>query len=81
MKLVTFECNGSTEPGALLDDKVIGLKSAGFPTLLHLIQGGTEALQRVQGGSIIHLWTQLFLWRQYGFWPLYRAPRRLSVWV
>ena len=48
MKLVTFECNGSTGPGALLDDKVIGLKSAGFPTLLHLIQGGTEALQRVQ---------------------------------
>jgi 2-keto-4-pentenoate hydratase/2-oxohepta-3-ene-1,7-dioic acid hydratase in catechol pathway len=48
MKLVTFECNGSTEPGALLDDKVIELKSAGFPTLLHLIQGGTEALQRAQ---------------------------------
>ncbi len=48
MKLVTFEGNGSTEPGALLDDKVIGLKSAGFPTLLHLIQGGTEALQRAQ---------------------------------
>jgi 2-keto-4-pentenoate hydratase/2-oxohepta-3-ene-1,7-dioic acid hydratase in catechol pathway len=48
MKLVTFERNGSTEPGALLDDKVVGLKSAGFPTLLHLIQGGAEALQRVQ---------------------------------
>src|ERR1700730_10341732 len=48
MKLVTFECNGSTEPGALFDDKVIGLKSAGFPTLLHLIQGGAEALQRAQ---------------------------------
>src|SRR3984893_151295 len=48
MKLVTFARNGSTEPGALLDDKVIGLKSAGFPTLLQLIQGGTEALQRAQ---------------------------------
>src|ERR1700733_4189833 len=48
MKLVTFERNGSTEPGALLDDKVIGLASAGFPTLLHLIQGGTEGLQRVK---------------------------------
>ena len=48
MKLVTFARNGSTEPGALLDDKVIALKSAGFPTLLQLIQGGTEALQRAQ---------------------------------
>src|ERR1700733_7528580 len=46
MKLVTFERNGLSEPGALLDDKVVGLKSAGFPTLLHLIQGGAEALQR-----------------------------------
>jgi 2-keto-4-pentenoate hydratase/2-oxohepta-3-ene-1,7-dioic acid hydratase in catechol pathway len=48
MKLVTFARNGSTEPGALLDDNVVALKSAGFPTLLHLIQGGTEALQRAQ---------------------------------
>ena len=49
MKLVTFEHNGSAEPGALQGDKIIGLKSAGFPTLLHLIQGGKEALQRVKG--------------------------------
>jgi 2-keto-4-pentenoate hydratase/2-oxohepta-3-ene-1,7-dioic acid hydratase in catechol pathway len=48
MKLVTFERNGSSEPGALLDDKVIGFKSAGFPTLLHLIQGGAEALERAK---------------------------------
>jgi 2-keto-4-pentenoate hydratase/2-oxohepta-3-ene-1,7-dioic acid hydratase in catechol pathway len=48
MKLVTFERNGSSEPGALLDDKVIGLKSAGFPTLLHLIQGGVGALERAK---------------------------------
>jgi 2-keto-4-pentenoate hydratase/2-oxohepta-3-ene-1,7-dioic acid hydratase in catechol pathway len=48
MKLVTFERDGVSEPGVLLDNKVIGLKSAGFPTLLHLIQGGTEALQRAK---------------------------------
>jgi 2-keto-4-pentenoate hydratase/2-oxohepta-3-ene-1,7-dioic acid hydratase in catechol pathway len=48
MKLVTFERNGSSEPGALFDDKVIGLKSAGFPTLLHLIQGGAGALERAK---------------------------------
>jgi 2-keto-4-pentenoate hydratase/2-oxohepta-3-ene-1,7-dioic acid hydratase in catechol pathway len=48
MKLVTFERDGVSEPGVLLENKVIGLKSAGFPTLLHLIQGGTEALQRAK---------------------------------
>jgi 2-keto-4-pentenoate hydratase/2-oxohepta-3-ene-1,7-dioic acid hydratase in catechol pathway len=48
MKLVTFERDGVSEPGVLLDNKVIGLKSAGFPTLLHLIQGGTETLQRAK---------------------------------
>jgi 2-keto-4-pentenoate hydratase/2-oxohepta-3-ene-1,7-dioic acid hydratase in catechol pathway len=48
MKLVTFERNGQSEPGALLDDKVIGFKSPGFPTLLHLIQGGAEALERAK---------------------------------
>jgi len=49
MQLVTFEYKGPAEPGAILGDKIIGLKSAGFPTLLHLIQGGTEALHRVKG--------------------------------
>jgi hypothetical protein len=48
MKLVTFERDGVSEPGVLLDNKVIGLKSAGFPTLLHLIEGGTGALQRAK---------------------------------
>jgi 2-keto-4-pentenoate hydratase/2-oxohepta-3-ene-1,7-dioic acid hydratase in catechol pathway len=48
MKLVTFERDRLSEPGVLLENKVIGLKSAGFPTLLHLIQGGTEALQRAK---------------------------------
>ncbi len=48
MKLVTFERDGVSEPGVLLDNKVIGLKSAGFSTLLDVIQGGTEALQRAK---------------------------------
>jgi 2-keto-4-pentenoate hydratase/2-oxohepta-3-ene-1,7-dioic acid hydratase in catechol pathway len=49
MKFVTFEHNGLTEPGVLLDDKVLGLKAAGFTALLQLIQGGSEALQKVKG--------------------------------
>ena len=48
MKLVTFERKGLTEPGVLQDERVIGLKAAGFSTLLQLIQGGKEALQRAK---------------------------------
>src|ERR1700741_2014886 len=80
MKLVTFERNGSTEPGALLDDKVVGLKSAGFSTLLDLIQGGAEALQRVQAlianppaGAVAPLGTVRLLA------PLSRPPKIICV--
>lgn len=48
MKLVTFERDGVAEPGVLLDSNVFGLKSAGFPSLLDVIQGGTEALRRAK---------------------------------
>jgi 2-keto-4-pentenoate hydratase/2-oxohepta-3-ene-1,7-dioic acid hydratase in catechol pathway len=48
MQLVTFQHNGSAQPGVLQGDKILGFKSAGFPTLLHLIQGGKEALQRLK---------------------------------
>ncbi|MGC2404249.1 MAG: fumarylacetoacetate hydrolase family protein [Acidobacteriaceae bacterium] len=49
MQLVTFQHNGSAQPGVLQGDKIIGLKSAGFPTLLGLIEGGSDALQRLKG--------------------------------
>ena len=48
MQLVTFEHNGSAKPGAILGDKIIGFQAAGFSTLLHLIQGGSEARQRIK---------------------------------
>ena len=48
MQLVTFEHNGSAKPGVIVGDKIIGLQAAGFSTLLHLIQGGSEALQRIK---------------------------------
>jgi len=48
MQLVTFEHNGSAKPGAIAGDRVIGLQAAGFSTLLHIIQGGSEALQRIK---------------------------------
>ena len=48
MQLVTFQHNGSAKPGAIVGDKIIGLQVAGFSTMLQLIQGGSEALQRVK---------------------------------
>jgi len=48
MQLVTFEHNGSAKPGVRCRRQIIGLQAAGFSTLLHLIQGGSEALQRIK---------------------------------
>jgi 2-keto-4-pentenoate hydratase/2-oxohepta-3-ene-1,7-dioic acid hydratase in catechol pathway len=49
MQLVTFQHNGSTEPGVIQGDKIIRFESAGFPTLLSLIEGGSAALERLKG--------------------------------
>ena len=48
MKLVTFQHNGSAKPGAILGNTVIGLQAAGPSSMLDLIRGGSESLQRVR---------------------------------
>ena len=48
MRFVTFEHNGSAEPGVIFGDDVVGLKGAGFPTLQAVIDGGVSARSRVQ---------------------------------
>lgn len=48
MHFVTFERNGSSEPGVLSGNNVVGLKSAGFASLLAVIEGGQDALQRAR---------------------------------
>src|ERR1700674_3364027 len=48
MRFVTFQRNGSAEPGVLLGKDVVSIKNAGFPTLLSVIAGGFEALRRVE---------------------------------
>lgn len=52
MQLVTFQQNGSAKPGAILGDKIIGVQAAGFSSMLHLIRGGSEALQRLKSWLI-----------------------------
>jgi 2-keto-4-pentenoate hydratase/2-oxohepta-3-ene-1,7-dioic acid hydratase in catechol pathway len=48
MRFVTFQHDGFAAPGVILGNNVVGLRSAGFPTLLSVIEGGFEARQRVQ---------------------------------
>ena len=51
MRLVTFRRDGGqevTEPGALLDCRVVSLRGAGFADALEVISGGSEALDRAR---------------------------------
>lgn len=44
MKLVTFQHNGHTHAGAVSGDNVVNLASAGFSTVLSIVEGGAAAL-------------------------------------
>ncbi len=46
MRFVTIRREGYTEPGIAFDDQVIGLRDAGFDSLVSLIAGGADALDR-----------------------------------
>jgi 2-keto-4-pentenoate hydratase/2-oxohepta-3-ene-1,7-dioic acid hydratase in catechol pathway len=46
MRFVTFENNGVAEPGVMLDDSVVGLKGAGFSSLLEIIEQGAAAQKK-----------------------------------
>src|SRR6476620_6144811 len=48
MKFVTFKRNGAAEPGVLMNDKVVGLKGAGFKSVLDVIAGGEAARARLE---------------------------------
>ena len=47
MKLVTFERDGASQPGVLLDSNVIGLKAAGFASSLDVIAAGASARTKI----------------------------------
>jgi len=48
MHFVTFQREGSAEPGVIVGSDVVGLKGAGFPTLLAVIEGGPAARKLVE---------------------------------
>ncbi len=48
MRYVTIQRDGYREPGVLFDDRVIGIHGAGFSSLMNVIEGGADALDRVR---------------------------------
>lgn len=48
MQFVTFDRNGAAEPGVLLDNSILSLKSAGFSSLLDIIEQGPAGRSRVE---------------------------------
>jgi 2-keto-4-pentenoate hydratase/2-oxohepta-3-ene-1,7-dioic acid hydratase in catechol pathway len=48
MQFVTFQRNGNAEPGVIVGDSILGLRSAGFPTLLSVIEEGADARRRIE---------------------------------
>jgi len=48
MRLVTFERGGSPEPGVLKGEEIVGIGLAGFDSVLAVIAGGADALDRVK---------------------------------
>jgi 2-keto-4-pentenoate hydratase/2-oxohepta-3-ene-1,7-dioic acid hydratase in catechol pathway len=48
MRFVTFEQDGRRHAGVLVKDRVVSLEGAGFPDLISVLRGGTEAFGTVQ---------------------------------
>src|SRR5437870_4073114 len=48
MKFVTFQRDGAGEPGVLINNRVVGLKGAGFKSMLDVIAGGVAARARIE---------------------------------
>jgi 2-keto-4-pentenoate hydratase/2-oxohepta-3-ene-1,7-dioic acid hydratase in catechol pathway len=48
MRFVTLEREGYAEPGVLLGGELIGIGGAGFDSVLSVIAGGADAMDRVQ---------------------------------
>ena len=48
MRFVTLEREGYAEPGVLLGGELIGIGGAGFDSVLSVIAGGADAMDRVR---------------------------------
>ena len=80
MRFVTFQRESYDEPAILFEDRLIGLRSAGFTDLRALIAGGADALDRAQrwllhppGGELIDAATATLLA------PIPRPPKIVCI--
>ena len=48
MRFVTFQRDSYTEPGVWWNDEIIGIGGAGFTSILQVIGGGADAMDRVE---------------------------------
>jgi 2-keto-4-pentenoate hydratase/2-oxohepta-3-ene-1,7-dioic acid hydratase in catechol pathway len=48
MRFVTFHQNGQKRAGVVSGENIVSLKSAGFPDMISLLQGGRAAFRRVE---------------------------------
>jgi len=48
LRFVTVQRDGYAEPGVWRGDEIIGLRAAGFNTMLQVVGGGADAMDRVQ---------------------------------
>jgi 2-keto-4-pentenoate hydratase/2-oxohepta-3-ene-1,7-dioic acid hydratase in catechol pathway len=48
VRFVTFEKGGHRQAGVVVESRIVGLEDAGFPDLLSVLQGGTQALTKVE---------------------------------
>ncbi|HEY1242675.1 MAG TPA: fumarylacetoacetate hydrolase family protein [Bryobacteraceae bacterium] len=48
MRFVTFQREGYVEPGVWWNDDIIGIRDAGFTSLIQVIAGGADAMDRVR---------------------------------
>jgi 2-keto-4-pentenoate hydratase/2-oxohepta-3-ene-1,7-dioic acid hydratase in catechol pathway len=48
LRFVTFELGTNIEPGVVVGGQIIGLRGAGFDSVLSVIEGGADALDRVR---------------------------------
>jgi 2-keto-4-pentenoate hydratase/2-oxohepta-3-ene-1,7-dioic acid hydratase in catechol pathway len=48
MRFITFEQGGLRRAGVILREQIVNLEGAGFPNVLSVLQGGPEALKKVE---------------------------------
>jgi 2-keto-4-pentenoate hydratase/2-oxohepta-3-ene-1,7-dioic acid hydratase in catechol pathway len=79
LRFVTFQREAYSEPGVLFDDRIIGIRGAGFDDVISVIAGGADAIDRVMrwidsppGAEVVDVGTPLRA-------PIPRPPKVICI--